>query len=648
MYMAKLRGTHMGADGQMHTYVNVCQSIEPVAGKTYIFSCDYYARTSDSGGSILLWSNTSKGDPGDPYGRFRCRTKPGEEGTLTLTYTATQEDTLIGLSMECDPESMCYLWNFCFRELDSDCNLLKNPNFATGEGSWIGWSVRSTDIQTEEDSKQVAKAYGHEIVAFDRELLRSMKEKDASVKDYDDPNSQPYIQTGGADTEANILREAIRHAKDDWKYQGGKTYYISSLHGDDGHAGTSPEEAWKTIAAYRANIEHMKAGDRVLFERGGTYRGEIRERTILPLLSGVTYGAYGEGVKPAIYGSGENYSDVKFWSRTDTKNIWVCHAKLQSDVGVIVFNHGEKVGIKRLKASEDLETNLAQLKGEYEFYHDLDTATLYLYLEDSPYKAFEDIELCEDSYLVLGVSDSHDIKIDNLCIKYGGGHAIRFHPRAKGITISNCEIGYLGGSLQQGTIRYGNGIEFWNDCSDISIENNWIYQIYDAGVTHQGGDIGGYVQQNITVCNNLVEYCCYALEFWAGNPMKDLLKNILYENNIIRFTGYGWGKIRSSMFGVAAINTWGHTDTFVAESFMVRNNIFDMSSKSLIVQYYAKKPNVTYIGNSYYLKEGNVALWTGKMLLTAIDQKTMEESVAKLDKKPKQVKFIERKEETNL
>ena len=298
--------------------------------------------------------------------------------------------------------------------------------------------------------------------------------------------------------------------------------------------------------------------------------------------------------------------------------------------------------------SEDFATNIRELKGDYEFYHDLDTESVYLYLEDSPYETFSDIELCEESYLLLGVSDSHDITIDNLCIKYGGGHAIRFHPRAKGITITNCEMGYLGGSLQQGTIRYGNAIEFWDGCENVLIKNNWIYQIYDAGITHQGGDVGGYVQQNSCLCSNLVEYCCYSLEFWAGNPEKDLLKDILYEDNIIRFTGYGWGKVRSSMFGVAAINTWGHTDTFRAENFIIRNNIFDMSSKSLIVQYYAKEPNVTYIGNSYYLQEGNVALWTGKMLLTAIDQKTMEESVAKVDKKPKQVQFIERKEETNL
>ena len=343
MYMAKLKGTHMGADGQMYTYVNVGQTIEPVAGKTYIFSCDSYARTSDGGGSILLWSNTSKGDPGDPYGRFRCRTKPGEEGTLTLTYTATPADTAIGVSMECDPDSMCYLWNFSFQEQGSEANLLKNPDFAERDGSWIGWSVRGKTIQSKEGSVRMMETYGHEIVDFDRATLDAMKQEDASKKDYDDPNSEPYLQTGGADKEAYLLREMILNAKDEWAIQGETTYYISSLHGDDANEGTSEEKAWQTIAAYRTNIEQIHAGDQVLFERGGIYRGEIRERTILPLLSGVTYGAYGAGAKPAIYGSRENYSDAKFWSRTDSKNIWVCQAKLKSDVGVIIFNHGEKV-----------------------------------------------------------------------------------------------------------------------------------------------------------------------------------------------------------------------------------------------------------------------------------------------------------------
>ena len=213
MYMVKLKGTHVSSDGQLYNYVNVCQSIEPVAGKKYIFSCDSYARTSDGGGSILLWSNSSKGDPGDPYGRFRCRTRPGEKSTLILTYRATEMDTQIGVSIECDPESECYLWNFSFREQGSEDNLLNNPDFATGSGSWLGWSIQGVDIQTAEESEQVTELYGHEIVNWDSNLIETMVAEDATKKDYNDPNSETYIQTGGADKEANLLKDEILYAK---------------------------------------------------------------------------------------------------------------------------------------------------------------------------------------------------------------------------------------------------------------------------------------------------------------------------------------------------------------------------------------------------------------------------------------------------
>lgn len=442
-------------------------------------------------------------------------------------------------------------------------------------------------------------------------------------------------QTGGADKEANALREKIMNAKDELEITNGNVYYISSINGDDANEGTSPETAWASLSAYSKNKWNFKEGDTVLFERGGIYRGEN-----ISLISGVTYGAYGSGAKPAIYGSKQNYSGEDSWSKTDKENVWVCNEYIVSDAGVIVFNHGQAVGIKRLSVADDLESNLAELKANFEFYHDLGAAKLYLYLDHDPSETFYDIEICEKSNIFKGGAKTSNVTIDNLSIKYGGGHALRFDPDAKNIKITNCEIGFVGGSLQQGTIRYGNGIEFWNGCSDILVENNWIYQIYDAAFTHQGGDVGGYVQENITFRSNLVEYCCFSLEFWAGNPSEDLMKNISYEDNMIRFAGYGWGMVRPDPFAVGAINTWGHTDNWKAENFVIKNNIFDMSTRSLIVSWYEKPLDITFTGNSYYLKEGNVAIWSEQELLTATDQKTMEASVRRFDENPKEVQLI--------
>ena len=188
LYMAKLTGTHMDKDGKMNTYVNVRQSITPEPGKTYIFSCNYYDRASNAGASILLWSDTSKGSEGDAYGRFRARTQSGVEGKLELKYTATEGDTYIAVSMECDPDSECYMWNFCLREEGTEDNMLKNVGFEAEDGTWIGWTVGSFNVKTKADSDKLTELYGHKIMKFTRKFIEDMKAEDASLKTYQDPN----------------------------------------------------------------------------------------------------------------------------------------------------------------------------------------------------------------------------------------------------------------------------------------------------------------------------------------------------------------------------------------------------------------------------------------------------------------------------
>jgi hypothetical protein len=85
-------------------------------------------------------------------------------------------------------------------------------------------------------------------------------------------------------------------------------YYVSP-NGNDNNNGTSVSSPWKTIT--KVNASSLVAGDKVLFQRGGTYRGKIQGR------SNVTYGAYGTGNQPIIAGS----RLVTNWT-IHTGNIW--------------------------------------------------------------------------------------------------------------------------------------------------------------------------------------------------------------------------------------------------------------------------------------------------------------------------------------
>ncbi|MFC1704692.1 hypothetical protein ACFL1E_07960 [Candidatus Omnitrophota bacterium] len=81
---------------------------------------------------------------------------------------------------------------------------------------------------------------------------------------------------------------------------GGVTYHISSSSGNDANDGLSPATAFRTPAAV-AGPSFLQPGDSVLFKRGDTWIGT--EANIWIQASGtaenwITFGAYGEGIKP--------------------------------------------------------------------------------------------------------------------------------------------------------------------------------------------------------------------------------------------------------------------------------------------------------------------------------------------------------------
>ena len=77
-------------------------------------------------------------------------------------------------------------------------------------------------------------------------------------------------------------------------------YYVDSENGNDENAGTAPAAAWKTLRP--VNRAEYKPGDRVLFKKGGLWRGTLTLRSGAEGKE-LLYSSYGEGAKPRIYGS---------------------------------------------------------------------------------------------------------------------------------------------------------------------------------------------------------------------------------------------------------------------------------------------------------------------------------------------------------
>ena len=95
------------------------------------------------------------------------------------------------------------------------------------------------------------------------------------------------------------------------------TWYVDSEGGNDAAAGTSPETAWKTLE--RVNGARIAPGDRVLFKRGGLWRGTLRPASG-EKGSPVTYSWYGKGPKPILEQSVDR-SKPEDWTE-ESPGIW--------------------------------------------------------------------------------------------------------------------------------------------------------------------------------------------------------------------------------------------------------------------------------------------------------------------------------------
>jgi len=333
--------------------------------------------------------------------------------------------------------------------------------------------------------------------------------------------------SGYCETQANNLRSQILNSKNTQELYkiSGTTYYVSSSQGDDNNDGLSPEKPLKSIFGIRKS--YKASGDAVLFKRGDTFRfGESFFTE-----DGLIYGAYGEGEKPKIYGSPENYAKSKNWQK-HRKNIW----KIPFDypeAGGVVINHGQIVGVKKSMVFTLFEN------GDY--YHDIYSGYLYLYCNSgNPSEEYQDIEIMPSTTIFDAVDGNYNVTIDNLCLKYSAGFAIHAI-NALDFTVTNCEIGFIGGKwTSDKRVRYGNAIEFWSGAEKVKVENNWVYQTFDSALTWQGKNGRKYI--DVSFSNNLLEYNNADIEFFEN---EGLLSNFVIKNNIMRFTSMGWGTRRN-------------------------------------------------------------------------------------------------------
>ena len=418
---------------------------------------------------------------------------------------------------------------------------------------------------------------------------------------------------------ARELKAKIQNAKPVLDIKG-TTYYVS-LDGDDNNDGLSPKTAWKTLFNVNQHSKEFKPGDAVLFRCGDIFRPAKVAGRHLYLQPGVTYSSFGEGAKPEFRA---NTADaIEFDWVDEGNNIYSLQFDHGFDVGSIVFDGGKEWGFK-LVNGVDADTSP---RLDLDYFHDPFQQKLYLCSEyGHPTKRWKSIEIAPRCSYFGGTDDNRPegAVIDGLAFRHIGGFGISLstvdYPESgeiyyKGFsdfTVRNCEFEWIGGSLMRdpktSTVRYGNGFEIWGGGSNLLVENCYFNQIYDAAITQQfhvpnlSGDKPVTVEDSV-FRNNLFENNTYDYEYFLTerkNPDTNFaFKNIRFENNICRKSGYGFGAQRPDRNEAASIKSWAHQNK--SEDFVIRNNIFDRGDYVLVEAISALDPKYRPIldGNVY-------------------------------------------------
>lgn len=312
------------------------------------------------------------------------------------------------------------------------------------------------------------------------------------------------------------------------------TYYIDATNGIDSNNGTSTSAPWKTIAKVKAS--KFNPGDQILFKRGETWREQLTIPSSGSSGNPIIFGAYGSGNKPKLLGS-VVLSGSSNWQQSSS-SIWKSVPTISVDVGNLILNNESSCGKKK--------SSLNSLGSQGDFYYDPATGYLYLYSTSNPGIYFTAIEAAKNYHGVL-ISGKNHVTVQDFDVRYWGGHGVQidgYSANCDNIIIQRNDISYIGGSYQFGTERYGNGIEQWDNGTNVIVRYNVINQVYDSALTSQAAQASATIA-NISYYYNIVTNCDNG--FCIFNPgTSSTTTNVSVSNNLFYNNGGGWSHAQRS------------------------------------------------------------------------------------------------------
>ena len=149
----------------------------------------------------------------------------------------------------------------------------------------------------------------------------------------------------------------------------GRTFYVGA-EGNNNADGLSQQSPWRSLD--KVNAAELQPGDKVLFKRGDTWRGQLVPQSGKEGAP-VTYAAYGKGTRPLLLGS-VSRSEPRDWQHEDG-NIWATAKPVFTELEplndftalpwAVHSESGAKVKTKRSGPALEIECASSGAKGNH-------------------------------------------------------------------------------------------------------------------------------------------------------------------------------------------------------------------------------------------------------------------------------------------
>jgi len=357
-----------------------------------------------------------------------------------------------------------------------------------------------------------------------------------------------------------------------------------SVTGNDASANPhNPNTPYQSIPMVNAIMASLNSGDSILFKSGDVFTGNL-----IINRNNIYIGRYGIGNKPIISGA-KNQSLTTDWT-DNGGNIWASSLAVSvwSDMGNVYFNSDSLCGWRRMTVSECVSQG--------DFYFNKQDKKVYLYSVENPGSFYNNIKVggvfSED---VIRVYNHDYIVFDGLDVRYSANNGIYFC-LADYCIVQNCDISWIGGMLfEGGPTRMGNGIQMWVSNSNLIHRNNYIHDIYDAGISPQGANT--YTQSNISIYNNLIVNCWYSYEVF--DIATSTLINVNFDNNTCINAGGSWSAPQRPSKTNERHVMWWSSNPGTVTNCNIRNNIFSGCTDNNPCLRFDKSVNPTLNNNLY-------------------------------------------------